>query len=424
MSRSVGGGLRSIVLSQHDAKGASVEMAKWIGISFLVMLALGLARPAAAQVQLQLNDPQAPGSVLVFHKFISGTVSVDDVVTSRTEIEISVTCPAGSEPCEEGTEIKLTAHWVCPASQLFEDKQICQEVSFNLFTTVKGTIVFGPGAGSPEPPCPEGYLIVWVVDEFDRAIKYDALIGNAVIRHRAGSAGAYNAVPIQAVDRLATGAVIPLVNGTLIFDGVIAYKALTGKVVGSVRFERPPSEPPSPPTGEIQTFLTLLTLDVRPNRPNNPTFVDLDFFNQHEELISTSWEFICWTQVRLTTIHKSLDEVSQGSQKGSFESTSAEKLPFFGVDDTVGQVPLLGTIETQELSTPPAEGGVGVIRREYSYQSFRSGSPIGGGFGSTTCSDRMDIILKFCRFACRIPEGERGNLECYQACVTVMCDGF
>jgi len=358
---------------------------KGVWVLLVVMLALGPATWVVAQEQ---NNSETPGSVLVFHKFIGGTtnstVTIDGVRVPRTEIEISVTCPAGFA-CDEGRRVKLLGHWVCPGSQNTADKFICREVDFNIFATVNETVVFSPVAAAQRlpgaknvrrPPCAEGYLIVWVVDLQDRPIKWDGLVGNAVIRHDASAAGAYNAYPIQAVSALATSALVPLgTGGSLLFDGVVGYRRVPGVVQGSVRFDRPATDPPT--VGEIRTFLTLLTLDVRSSRPNYPTFVDIEFWNQNEEVTSTFWEFICWTQVQLSAIDVNLEEPSQVSgtvsgRKGYFLSSTAEKVPIFGIFDTAGPVTLLGIVETQEFNAPAA-GGVASVVREYSYSTFNDG---------------------------------------------------
>ena len=69
---------------------------KWIRVSFFLVLALTLAIPAMAQVVPILNNSEAPGSVLVFPKFIKGTVPFNGGTAPKTEMEISVRCPAGS----------------------------------------------------------------------------------------------------------------------------------------------------------------------------------------------------------------------------------------------------------------------------------------------------------------------------------------
>jgi hypothetical protein len=345
----------------------------------------------ASPEQVKLPPPTLshggePGSVLVFPKFVRGTVQVGATTTRpatpilepRSAFEISVTCPADAT-CAEGQRVKLRARWVCPGSQDLRKKFICKDTDFELFTTVKGTLWFNPesvGSSSlpaghpiiPRPPCERGYLIVWVVSPLDaddpRPVKFDGLVGNAVIRNSANSAGAYNAVPIQAIAALATGALTDVgdgfggaPDGKLQFDGRTEYKAITGQVRGTVRYERT-ANPAGTTLGRITTSVTLLTLDTITNRPNFPTFVDLHFFNEGEVLLSTSHEFICWSEARLTSIDPNLDEFF--GKKGLLESTQAVKVPIWGVTDTPGRVTLLGLVETVELTAG------GAIQREYS----------------------------------------------------------
>jgi hypothetical protein len=122
------------------------------------MLALGLATVALAQVRdPRLSDSQEPGSVIVFPKFIRGTVPVGDVTTPRTEIEVGVVCPRGAT-CPEGQVVKIRFHWVCGADQTFERKFICPEVNFDARVTVNGKLVFSPDSvgGNFRPPPPVG----------------------------------------------------------------------------------------------------------------------------------------------------------------------------------------------------------------------------------------------------------------------------
>ena len=106
---------------------------KWISLLSGLAMMLVLAASALAWQ----SDSEQPGSVLVFHKFIRGTF--DDTLVSgeaahaRTEVEISVVCPAG-ETCGKD-KVRLRAHWVCPG---------CTESSFNLETTVGGSLYFNP----------------------------------------------------------------------------------------------------------------------------------------------------------------------------------------------------------------------------------------------------------------------------------------
>src|SRR5690349_5351055 len=253
----------------------------------LAILAVGIITPLFGNV----NDSEEPGSVLVFHKFIRGLAPP----FAKTEIEISVTCPVGSSCATSGQTVTLKAHWVCPGS-VGAMPTPCNEVDFHLSTTVNGSIKFDPENFEtttntntvPQPPCPRGYLLVWVVDDADNPIKFDGLIGDAVLRDSNGTGGvdlfdlrAYNALPIQADPALNTGDFTDFDmwgnhTGNLQFDGSGShYQAVTGTIFGTVKYDSlvPSTE---------RSFLTLLTLDVQSSRFNNPTFVDLNFYNEKE----------------------------------------------------------------------------------------------------------------------------------------------
>lgn len=304
----------------------------------------------------RLSDSQEPGSVLVFPKFIRGTVTPPlDGLTPATEIAIGAVCPPGTAgvACFPGDIVAIHFHWVCPP---VAGSTICRENDFHGFTTIGGKLVFNtegtqaPGNFTPTaiPPCARGYLIAWVEDaNTQRAIKFDGLIGDAVLRESNTSVTAYNAIPIQADTNWPLGADIVLdpTNGALVFDGVLGsghYQAVTGRIYGDVTYEKLTGPP------FRNTFLTLLTLDVRSGLTNTPTFVPLKFFNSQEHELSTSTNFTCWVEVQLSSIDVSLTGIGTGSRKGVFQSGVAV--------DSVTFTPrtLLGFSETLEGTTLPA----------------------------------------------------------------------
>jgi hypothetical protein len=359
---------------------------------FCGTLALVLAAPVVAWDGLPVNDSEKPGSVLVFPKFIRGTFS--DVVTgevahARTELEISVACPQGATCAND--RVRLRAEWVCAG---------CVETSFNLETTVGGSLYFNPEGvtviagvvtaaafpnnattpiAQPPPGCDRGYLIAWVVDGSSNAIKFDGLIGDAVIRDAPGttnnefSARSYNAVPIQASDNLRTGDLTDVDgDGALDFgltDAGYEYLPVTGRIFGTVRYESLVATAP-----RVETDLTLLTLDVASNRPNPATNVGLNFYTTDEGLNDTSTTFTCWTERRLTDILPSLTTQVMG-RKGLVESTYAEQHPDLF---TTVPVTLLGIVETKEFGNPgffPA-----VQFRDYAYSLYNDGNPVNTAF--------------------------------------------
>jgi hypothetical protein len=332
----------------------------------LLVPALALAVPAFAQVRdPKLSDATEPGSVIVFPKFIngSGVVLPEGVPAPVTELEVGVVCPKGAT-CSEHQPVKIRFHWVCGTTEAnLAGSFICAETDFDVTATVFEKIVLVPdgtpqnGYASglptktiPAAPCLGGYLIGWVITPTtDTPIKFDGLIGDAVIRSSATAQAGYNAIPIQADPHLANlAAVTTNGNGALLFDGGAGhYQAVTGQVLGDMRYTNTAGATVT--TG----LLTLLTLDVKSNRPNNPVFVDLDFFGGNpsaignENQLSTSTEFICWEEIPITSINPDLTTTVMG-RKGVFVSAPATKVGIFGISDETGPTTLLGLAETQE----------------------------------------------------------------------------
>jgi hypothetical protein len=370
-------------------------------LAAMLLPALALAMPASAQTVVHpvpgipgLSDSQEPGSVIIFPKFIKGTVTVDGVPSiPRTEIEIGVVCPKG-DICSEHQAVKIRFHWVCGGDQDPQNKFICKETDFDVNATVFEKIVLTPNGTPanavtglpnktvPLAECDRGYLIGWVIrPSDDRPVKFDGLIGDAVLREAGTALAAYNAIPIQADPALGTFPSIapPSVidtnsNGALMFDGLANhYQMVTGSVFGDVRYSNPTVSAANPLLSDGS--LTLFTLDVKSNRPNNPVFVDLDFFGGNpssignENQLSTFWEFICWTEVRLTDIDANLNSAFMG-RKGVFVAAPAEKVGIFGITDDVGPTTLLGLSETTEGS------GTSPSLRAYYNNLFNDSEPV------------------------------------------------
>ena|SRR2546425_410125 len=378
----------------------------WMVAFTFALLTLGAVAPAAAWIpvvdQGELNDSQEPGSVLVFPKFIRGTVSSPDQVNNpanglpRSMFQISVVCPTGVDCFNTPPNISLVtlkAHWVCPPDAA-DVTSTCNETDFHLYASVWGTVLFNPENLSNDrsvtgqnrnnvmtPPCKEGYLIAWVVDNDvnDNAIKFDGLIGGAVIRSNdlvvggvalSNSTRSYGAIPIQALSSTSTyDFVLPGTpqgpNGPLVFDGKTQYKAVTGTIYGSLRFAN------GPEGGATQdTRLVLLTLDVASNQHNDRTDVGLTFYSEFEDSASTATHFTCWgeTELRDLNIHED-NLVFQDSGYGLVKSTSALQ------NSTVG-VTLLGLIESREELTVSIGVASVSVRRDYTFPLFNDSYPI------------------------------------------------
>jgi hypothetical protein len=349
----------------------------------LIAFAIASGPPAWAQARpFNLADSQQPGSVIVFPKFIRGTVFPDGIATPRTEFEVGVVCPKGAT-CTERQAVKIRFHYVCGTTESdISGSFVCKETDFDAVTTVNGKLIFNPEGAppgnflTPIPQCQRGYLIGWVINLSDSPIKFDGLIGDAVLRESDTAVSAYNAIPIQGSFLLPTGGPLASPTQGLIFDGFF-YQAVTGVIFGDVAYDKPPIAGGAPGRA---TNLTLLTLDVQSNRPNNPTFVDINFYNAQEALLSTSTEFICWGEKQLSTdIDPNLTGALMGSRKGVFVAGPAEKVPIFGIDDSSGSATLLGLVETLEGPT--------LTERQYTYGVFNDSVPVPTAFfpsGSAT----------------------------------------
>ena len=345
----------------------------------------------------QLYDPNEPGSVLVFPKFVRGSVATG---LPATEIEISVHCPtalllANGGFCPDvvsNNTVRLRGHWVCPGQF---STQICRETDFNVSTTIEGTINFNPDGSQlngavrvPPAPCSAGYLIMWVTDAGGRPIKYDSLVGDAVVRWNNHAAGAYEAIAIQADNALAPrAAIVGSATGALPFDGLAGhYAAVTGTILATIKYDTDAGTTPVPVDGPSTTSLTMLTLDLMSNRPNNQVFSDLNFYDSSEFLWSTFTNFICWQEIPLSSIDPGLVRQNM-SRKGFFYSVDALKVPQFGVQDISGQVTLLGLVDTVEcqgnpagtcapLITPVTASNNPSIVNNYMYRAYDDSQPV------------------------------------------------
>jgi len=373
--------------------------------ALLLIPAFALATPALAQTRdLRLADSDEPGSVLVFPKFINApAVNVDGALLPRTEIEIGVVNPPNTGVVlGEHTTIKVRLHWVCPGTQDVATKFVCRETDFDVFLSINGKLAFSAdgtalNANSPRvpaPPCANGYLIAWVVDNADRPIKWDGLIGDAVLRGPALSSGpdagfstaveAYSAIPIQADPALANGALIGGGNvaGELQFDGSAGnYLGVTGKLYGDVKFDnetpRAAGSTPTPGNALSQTWLIMLTLDVDSGFPNLPVFANLDFYNESLNTVSTTnpnfefplsthTHFVCWTQQKLSDIDANLTQAFEQTRKGIVIAHDAQKVPVFGIqNDEPGLVTLLGLVQVFEGTVANGYG-----ERSYIFNMF------------------------------------------------------
>jgi hypothetical protein len=239
---------------------------------FIGLKCVFLAPPAE-----QKSDYSRPGSVIVFPKFVrdggnvavcgAGNVLVNGICLPRTEIELGATCPTrftvvdqANIPCPDHDPVRVKFSWVCPGT---ERNPTCKTTGFDVHLTVNGKVVFTANGSTlpdtnqvpvPVAPCDKGYLIGWVINDLGQPIKYDGLIGEALIRNSGTAAAAYRAIAIQGEATRAPGSLIEpfpdplnLKPLALPFVGLAPappdlpgpYRLVTGQVTGDVTFDSP-----------------------------------------------------------------------------------------------------------------------------------------------------------------------------------------
>ena len=361
-----------------------------------------------------LSDPPEPGSIIVYQKFQRGWVNVDAgqlgaAVQPRSLIELGATCPTDDTTCGvEKKVVRVNFHWVCPPQPDNAGAQfaatgggVCVENDFFVNVTVNGKVWFSPEGGAtsgdlpgqivPQAPCNRGYLIGFVTNigelegnntavfaNGDRPIRFDGLIGDAVMRNTPQDLQAFEAVTIQAnpntpEETALTGGTAGPDNtgvGTLVLNGGAGnYEMVTGQLSGDVRYD----SDINPPFAD--TALILLTLDVKSNQKNLPTYVNLNFFNAQQRAFSEALSFICWGQINITTIDASLTQEGIGSSRGLFITSQAYSAPIANggqSSNADGSVTLLGAVQVTEGRIP----GPLNATRSYTVPVFNNSKPI------------------------------------------------
>jgi hypothetical protein len=345
-----------------------------------VLLTFSLAEIASAQ---GLSNHSKPGSLLVFQKFTRGVTPTSGL--ARSVFEIGVVCPDElltnfGHGCNlaQNTPIKIALDWVCPGSVQKGASSFCQSVDFELHSTLYGKLQFdangnvtvAPDSGDigdnviTEPSCAQGYLLARVVDNFGRAISFNGLVGESVLRERANSASALAAVSFQSPQA-------PFVltdinaNGALDFDGV-EYLSTTGRIAGDVKYERTAA-----PT--VITSIITLTLDVRQNNDNPNIRMPVRFYTADERPTSTNIHWTCWREQRLTALDGGPLNQTRMGEKGVVASTQGASVASACSGSTGNPCAADGTPVSVIAFIQTIERGG---QSEYSYPLYGQGSAI------------------------------------------------
>jgi hypothetical protein len=368
-------------------------------------------------------DPSEPGSIIVYQKFQRGFVTVDlgapgQSIQPRSLIELGATCPVTPKQVvlaplgPDGTTfqcgvditvVRVNFHWVCPPQPDAAGAQfantgggICVENDFFVNLTVNGKVWFSPEGGTtsgdlpgqivPQAPCGRGYLIGFVTNigklegdhtavfaNSDQPIRFDGLIGDAIMRNTPQDLQAFRAITIQSDPNTPEGQPLggPTAGpgstgvGTLVLDGTYGnYDVVTGQLSGDVRYD----SDINPPFAD--TALIFLTLDVASNQKNFPTYVNLNFYNAQQQAFSEALSFTCWGQINITTIDASLTQEGIGSARGLFITSQAYNPN--STRNPNGAVTLLGAVQITEGPTP----GPANATRSYTVPVFDNSVPV------------------------------------------------
>ena len=331
---------------------------KGAGFFLLLPVALGLAVPGFAQApETTPGASEQAGSVIVFPKFIKGTVAVNGVTKAQTEIEIRAQCPSGAT-CPEDEVDKDQVSLGLPRNVRQGFQLRVQRDRLRCYASGQWQGLVQPRKPQPPEnnvgavaPCASGYLVGWVINpDTERPIKYDGLTGSALLRDDRGVIESYEAFAIQADPNLTNrGDIATDIDPrtgipALVFDGGAGhYQAIAGAVPANLEYHKLTG-----PLASGAGFLILLTLDVRLNRPNYPTFVDLDFSSDQGIRASTAWNFRCWVEIQDPNIGANFTLVGARTRDAVVISGRATKVAFGGVSDIPGPVTLLGLVPTDE----------------------------------------------------------------------------
>ncbi|MBV8591888.1 MAG: hypothetical protein JO212_17840 [Acetobacteraceae bacterium] len=345
-----------------------------------------------------MADSNEPGSVIVWPKFMTGSVAVNAgtpgaFTAAKTVIELGAVCPAdtGGSGCADNSTINVHLHWVCPGVAVGELPSVCPSTDFTVAVTygnssagkitINPSEIFGPApsdyngsTAAALAPCPRGYLIGWAVDKYDNPIVFNGLVGDAVLRDFGTDLQSYKAITIQGngteLSPISLGK-----GGALVFDGANGhYQAVTGQITTDVSFD---SNKTPPFHNEALVFLSL---DVNAAGGNNdPVVVDLDFYNYYEQQLSTSYQFTCWGQVELSAgLDPNLTVEAIGSAFGASPRHDKGILISGQAFDplTNKEVTLLGLVETTEGPAP----GPWAATTSYDIQPGNNAVPIPTSF--------------------------------------------
>lgn len=297
-------------------------------------LAFGVAAYAAPVQSL------TPGTMLVFPKFDVGA-------DSKTQLRVNNT---GS------SAIRFHYNYVCPGIPRGDDS--CAKLDRTKSLTPHQTLLID--VASENPPCDRGFIIGYAVDQATRPVSFNHLLGtyNISAGRRLSSDNAFSIQSVRAEFQALGGP-----NGFSFTPGLDQDFAEIGATfVSDFRAN---------PDVAVGSRLVLLDIGASLGRRNPISSATVDFWNSAEEPFSSSWEFVCWTEVSLDQIDANFLSDNLGTLYGSMRIESSLSCPVAGLcPPFLPRAPLLLAVIQEGESD-------GLLR-----QQANSSAASGGGEGS------------------------------------------
>lgn len=277
-------------------------------LAALTVALSGLVATAASAQVVPVGGPLlqdlVPGSMLVFTKFdIRGTTTTQLRIVNN-----------------DGFPGEVHLNYVCPGVKFGDDR--CRALDRTVDFTPHQTRIID--VADHNPPCNQGYVVAYAQDTLTHTPRsYNWLTGSSII-NSGRRVESQNAIAIQSPQALGTvlgsGTPRSFAIGGADFSGLPTYSFTDFRATAFG----------SEPTADEGSNLTLLTLDVLAGAQNPPALVNIDYWSASEEPFSTSYEFICWTEVALEEIDNNFLQDNLGTTHGSMSIFPVGNCPVAG----------------------------------------------------------------------------------------------
>lgn len=240
------------------------------------------------------------GTLIVFPKF-------DIRQTANTQMRIV-------NHSEE--QIRVRYNYVCPGTPHVTD--FCAKLDKTVTLTPHETRVIE--ARADHPPCNQGFVVAYPIDNFGHPVSYNYLLGSYSIREGRRDE-ADNAFALPSLKETGT---ILATSGNFNFNPGQDQDFAELSSILHTDFQATSTDLVS------GSKLVLLDLGSLLGMQNPMSTVFVDFWNSAEIPYSSALQFICWTEVRLDSIDANFFEENLGTMYGSLLVESVASCPIAG----------------------------------------------------------------------------------------------